>query len=146
MTRPAPLTGTVTEFKRILHNELLTRPAPLTGTVTVLLLNFMIYSSDATHTPHGDGNRRLLWGTPQNCDATRTPHGDGNCFFSFLFEPICDATRTPHGDGNGNSLSSSSSASDATRTPHGDGNLIFCALNPSIVATQPAPLTGTVTV
>ena len=74
-----------------------TQPAPLTGTAT--WYDFRWYGrrpSDATRTPHGDGNlniRNLI--TKIRHDATRTPHGDGNpsaaSFSSWILEG-----RNPH--------------------------------------------------
>ncbi len=59
-----------------------TQPAPLTGTATQKQYLFKYCNStDATRTPHGDGNSLASSARASMIsDATRTPHGDGNQF------------------------------------------------------------------
>ena len=73
---------------------------PLTGTETGVILASRESAADATHTPHGDGNRRRRPILHRLADATHTPHGDGNNYRNCAEYYAHDATHTPHGDGN----------------------------------------------
>ena len=97
-------------------------PLPLTGTETPETFSAALRGSDASPTPHGDGN--LFIGDDNlsvDLDASPTPHGDGN---------LGTVTVIPHEAMmhplplTGTETCYVPSFTDASPTPHGDGNWV----------------------
>ena len=150
------------------------QPAPLAGTATTIISSLEFDTRRCN--PHPSrGRQHSFKAETETClhrDATRTPYGDGNLRILDLHlvagrcnpRPLrgrqqllrtvehsagetLDATRTPRGDGN--SLTSWQRVSQlffaATRTPRGDSNLKSPVKPFARTWMQPAPLTGTAT-
>ena len=103
--QPTPLTGTATNAA-LAYQKLVARrcsPHPSRGRQPDKAITGNHLSSDAAHTPHGDGNYPRIPGIiiARMKDAAHTPHGDGNLRnYDNNRVDVKDAAHTPHGDGN----------------------------------------------
>ena len=146
-----PLTGTVTPVKVvIIPKQRRMQLIPLTRTVTPVRYNAGAISLDATHTPHGDGNRsagrgrgyfRRMQLIPLTGTVTTAFVGNNASPFRMQLIPLTGTVTLPYvhnyekhllpmqlipltGTVTPNIIRIvNNSFKDATHTPHGDGNL-----------------------
>ena len=121
---------------------------PLTGTMTWVQWASQSGNDDATHSPHGDDDRRRGRGRlPGQLDATHSPHGDDDRSEPRRRRRSRDATHSPHGDDDPETgFDCSGYVCDATHSPHGDDDTYQPNTEAWEAWMQLTPLTGTMTV
>ena len=124
------------------------QPAPLAGTATTIISSLEFDTRRCN--PHPSrGRQHSFKAETETClhrDATRTPYGDGN--LRILDLHLVAGRCNPHpsrGRQRATFSESRITIPDATRTPRGDGNPFAGGHDARVVRMQPAPLAGTAT-